>query len=257
MGSIYKYFINFFKITDLAKMSAQIDCPICMDCIETNKNCVTTECGHSFHASCLMQNVAHNGFGCPYCRTALADEPEEEPEEDDVEWSDDEEEEEEIEMYDDDALRGFRFFFNNLVGESHDEEDIVEENEFELAMAETDEENSSAPSISFVAQKLQEQGITYDKLIHMICNMDHDEFSEGEIAERFSNELFGKIRVIVSNYQPPSQGDQAVPPIPTPVTPVSEPVSRPTPVLDYEAQPKTTQVRQTPTFMVHIQIIMF
>ena len=57
-------------------MSAQIDCPICLDCIETSKNCVTTECGHCFHTSCLMTSVAHNGFGCPYCRAKMAEEPE-------------------------------------------------------------------------------------------------------------------------------------------------------------------------------------
>ena len=57
-----------------------IECPICMDQIEEGKNRITTECGHCFHASCLMTNVAHNGFGCPYCRTAMAEEVEDEEE---------------------------------------------------------------------------------------------------------------------------------------------------------------------------------
>jgi len=52
-----------------------IECPICMDVIEGEKNKITTDCGHCFHANCLMTNVAHNGFGCPYCRTAMAAEP--------------------------------------------------------------------------------------------------------------------------------------------------------------------------------------
>ena len=56
-------------------MSAVVECPICMDQIEGEKNKVTTECGHCFHTSCLMKNVVHNGFGCPYCRDAMADEP--------------------------------------------------------------------------------------------------------------------------------------------------------------------------------------
>ena len=85
-------------------MSAPIDCPICMDCIEsTTKNCVTTECGHCFHTNCLMQSVAHNGFGCPYCRSTMAEVPEEE----ESDWSHEEEDEEEEEMFDEDALRGF------------------------------------------------------------------------------------------------------------------------------------------------------
>ena len=53
----------------------QIECPICFDVINGDKNKVTTECGHQFHARCLMQNVAHNGFDCPCCRTEMAKEP--------------------------------------------------------------------------------------------------------------------------------------------------------------------------------------
>ena len=58
------------------------DCPICMETIEGTKNIVVTECGHSFHCKCLMQNAAHNGFGCPYCRNALAEEPVEDDDDD-------------------------------------------------------------------------------------------------------------------------------------------------------------------------------
>jgi len=65
-----------------------MECPICMDDIEAcNINCVTTECGHQFHTSCLMRNIAHNGFGCPYCRSVMAEE---------VDDSDDEEYTEEV-----------------------------------------------------------------------------------------------------------------------------------------------------------------
>ena len=53
-------------------ISENAECPICMDCILDTKNRVTTECGHCFHTNCLMTSVAHNGFGCPYCRTAMA-----------------------------------------------------------------------------------------------------------------------------------------------------------------------------------------
>ena len=53
-------------------MSFESECPICMDAIEGLYNRVITECGHTFHCSCLMQNTAHNGYGCPYCRTVMA-----------------------------------------------------------------------------------------------------------------------------------------------------------------------------------------
>ena len=83
------------------------ECPICMDPIETQRNCVTTECGHCFHTNCLMTSVAHNGFNCPYCRTAMAEEPEDD--ESSIYETDDGEDE----MFNDNALRGFRFFFKS------------------------------------------------------------------------------------------------------------------------------------------------
>ena len=47
-------------------------CPICLSDIEGVSNKVTTECGHSFHCSCLMHNALVNGFSCPCCRTVMA-----------------------------------------------------------------------------------------------------------------------------------------------------------------------------------------
>lgn len=51
------------------------DCSICMSEIG-DKNRVVTDCGHMFHASCLMQHVSHNGYGCPYCRNNMVKEKE-------------------------------------------------------------------------------------------------------------------------------------------------------------------------------------
>jgi len=176
-------------------MSAQIDCPICMDCIETSKNCVTTECGHCFHASCLMTSVAHNGFGCPYCRTKMAEEQEQDEE---TIYSD---EEEEDDMFDENALRGFRFFWNNLNGEEHNEDDTDQENLDECDEASTEEEDANIPSASFVAEKLQQQGVSYEQLVKMIL-LQHAEYADDEVSERLDDETFGKIRVIISNYTP-------------------------------------------------------
>ena len=178
-------------------MSAPIDCPICMDCIEsTTKNCVTTECGHCFHTNCLMTSIAHNGFGCPYCRTAMAEEPEEE--EENV-WFDEEE------MFDDDALRGFRFFWNNLNSEPHDEDDEADESQFEewaeRAAAIQNETDPSIPTTDFVAQKLREKGVTFEQLVKIVCFIEHEEYKD-EAGQRLSDDIFGKIRIIVSNYTP-------------------------------------------------------
>ena len=118
-------------------MNTQNECPICMEIIDTNKNCVTTECGHCFHTNCLMTSVAHNGFGCPYCRTAMAqsvNNEEDEEEEEDEDYEEDDEEEYEIvgeDIFNEHSLRGFRFFMNNIHGESHDQQDITEEEQVE------------------------------------------------------------------------------------------------------------------------------
>ena len=53
--------------------SIESDCPICYGSIDCDKNCITTECGHIFHATCLLKNTQFNGYGCPYCRTQLVE----------------------------------------------------------------------------------------------------------------------------------------------------------------------------------------
>jgi len=102
--------------------SSTKECPICMDDICLNVNCVTTECGHQFHTSCLMQNVAHNGFGCPYCRNKMAEELEEEDSDYESEFDEEEEDEEEEEEEDEEepvgdnemALHGMRQLFRRV-----------------------------------------------------------------------------------------------------------------------------------------------
>ena len=54
-----------------ASANNSTDCPICMEEIgEFNK--VVTECGHTFHCSCFVQNIfVTDCFMCPYCRNDL------------------------------------------------------------------------------------------------------------------------------------------------------------------------------------------
>lgn len=173
-----------------------MECSICMDDIDFKKNCITTDCGHHFHASCLMTNVAHNGFGCPYCRSAMAEMPEDD---DESEWSEISGEEE---MFDDYALRGLRFFTSNLEGEEHDQEDILEEQEdMEDPNAEP-EEQVIKPTPAFIAHKLAEQGVTMEYIVKSLLK-DHDEYdAEEEECMRADDDIFGKLRIIISNYQP-------------------------------------------------------
>lgn len=172
------------------------ECPICMDPIEGNKNCVTTECGHTFHANCLMTSVAHNGFGCPYCRTSMAQVPENEDEDDEDDEAYDEEE-----VHEYDALRGFRFFMNNLVGEEHDEQDIEEEDVY-IQYQENAQPEEPIPTASFIAQKLIQQGVTMEDIVKTLL-LNHEEYeSQNEQLDRIDGEIFGKMRIIISNYTP-------------------------------------------------------
>ena len=179
------------------------ECPICMDPIETQRNCVTTECGHCFHTNCLMTSVAHNGFGCPYCRTKMAEEVAEEESE-----YDDESESDEYEQYDDYALRGLRLFNNNLNGEEHDQEDLDDEGED--AEEEADEVDNGGypvvapPPVSYVAQKLAEQGVTMETLLKAVLCSCHDYERDYEDFERVESEIVGRVTTILNNYTPPA-----------------------------------------------------
>lgn len=228
--------IKVYQSIATSKMNAStVDCPICMDAVEMTKNCVTTECGHCFHASCLMANVAHNGFGCPYCRTAMAEEPENEDEDTEGEygWSDTEEDDEEL--YDDYALRGLRFMTDNLEGVEHDILDVHDENEY-VAEQSAEDETPNAPSVEYITSKLVEQGITMEMLVKCVL-LNHDEYSNHPLSEEFDridNDIFGKIRVLVSNYSP----DQPATPLPRPAEPISQPLMTPI------AEPKVRHVSE-------------
>ena len=49
-------------------MSTVINCLICHQGIYGTIDRIIAECGHSFHASCLLENIPYNGYECPCCR---------------------------------------------------------------------------------------------------------------------------------------------------------------------------------------------
>ena len=113
-----------------------MECPICLEIVDVSKNCVVTECGHSFHCACLMRNAVTNGFGCPMCRTAMAEEPEDDDDdsEDDYDslFSDDsEEEQEEVDMD-----------FSDLFQEDEDPLEVGSERTLEVGSERTLEERT-------------------------------------------------------------------------------------------------------------------
>ena len=172
------------------------ECPICYEEIDIKKNCITTECGHTFHCKCLLQNAVTNGFACPMCRSTMAEEPELSDDEDDYEeYSDDEDEED----YDDNALTSFRMFHQQLAGEEVEEEQelLVEE----PLVAPQDLEAEVKPNAAYIAAKLVSQGLTMEDMVKCLL-VEHEEYEqEIETNDSCSNRMFGKFRQIISNYK--------------------------------------------------------
>ena len=182
--------------TEERMTTEQIDCPICFDSIG-EKNNITTECGHKFHASCLMTNISRNGFGCPCCRAVMAEEPDDDSDDDSsLPLSDDETEIEEIFADNDDALRGLRLLTNLLEGNEHDQEDVVAEYQYVQQ-----KEEDSPPTLDLVSILLAQQGITFENLVANAL-MEHDEYEDNmELLDRATDDLWGKLRIIISNFK--------------------------------------------------------
>lgn len=185
-----------------------IECPICMDQIDAEKNRVTTECGHCFHASCLMTNVAHNGFGCPYCRTAMTEEVASENSDEEYDDFSFDSQEEEGPDYNDHVLRGARWMFQRAEGEEVDDSDDSE--------SESDDEEAERvevqprPSVEYIVEKLVQRGVSMEDLVKSILLRDHDEYQFHDEFERGDGELFGKLRIIISNFRPEPQAAVAL-----------------------------------------------
>lgn len=185
-------------------MSATVEnnmlcCVICMDEIEKTINYVKTECGHEFHTSCLMKNISHNGFACPCCRDAMAEEVNDDnsidDDDDDDDWS--MEGDNDGTQYSDYALRGARWMFQQVMGEEiDDEEDELDE------MVEVVLVNETVPSVEFISKKLKEQNIEIEDLVKPLL-IDHEEYDSAyDSLQLAESKIFGLLRIIISNYSP-------------------------------------------------------
>lgn len=204
-----------------------------MDTIDTEKNRVVTDCGHTFHCSCLMQNAVYNGFGCPYCRTVMVNEPPAESDESDDEsdyLSDSLDVNQEIGNY---ALTSFRMFMQRLDGEDPEEEleeeyggwnqgaDETEDDETEDGETEDgeteddnmpdlvhdaednseDEEESRIPNVAYMVTSLMEHDITYEDLVTNVM-YQHSNWTRYYYRKhhRRYKEVYAKFSAIISRY---------------------------------------------------------
>lgn len=236
-------------------MSAPIiECPICMDEIDVTKNSVVTDCGHTFHCSCLMQNAAHNGFGCPYCRTTMATEPP-------LEDEDDESDEGVLDLFiqemSNNSLTSFRMFTQRLDGEEPEEEP-EEEEDWETDDDEEEEEEETddvAPDSAYMATKLLERGITYEDLVKNILFGEHSNLGDRyEEYDRRSGEVFGQFRAIITRYTHSRVDVPAVAPPVVPAPVAAQPFRRvvtPTPIPEV-AETKSLAIQRHREFMYHV-----
>jgi hypothetical protein len=174
------------------------DCAICLETIEPNTNFIKTKCGHEFHASCLMENVAHNGFGCPNCRTVMAKEPDADISEHEYdEWTADV-------VADEHAFRGMRMLFQRVEGEPVEEDDNAEEeDELDDFLSEDDEddERELLPPAEVIAEKLTEKGITFLDLVRSLISSNDEEYEFDQESMLVEGRVYGKICAIKKKYR--------------------------------------------------------
>jgi hypothetical protein len=175
------------------------ECAICLEVIGVNTNFIKTKCGHDFHASCLMENVAHNGFNCPNCRTEMAKDPNEEDSQHEYdEWSGNNN------VADEHALRGMRMLFQRAEGEQVEEDDNPdEEDELEDFLSEDEEEDEHdlLPPAEVIAEKLTEKGVTYLELVRSLISSNDEEYEFDQESMLVEGRVFGKICAIKKRYR--------------------------------------------------------
>jgi hypothetical protein len=116
------------------------------------------------------------------------------------------------------ALRGMRWLFQQVDG--HDEEDEDEQENEESqdenpddVENEEEEDNTPKPSLRYLTQKLAQRGVTMEMLVKTLL-LEHEEYANmEEECTRACDELFGKVRIIVSNYDPDDELPKDTPPM--------------------------------------------
>lgn len=148
-----------------------MECPICLSYItDIEKDVVTTNCGHTFHTSCLIRNVLQNGANCPYCRA------------DTTIFHESEEVEEEQEY---DIHRNRR---------QQEQEERVRQPSFVMA-----------PDLHMIARQLMYRNILYEDLVACLLWKEHEELRiEHDIARedyfRKYIEIMDKLYIINEVY---------------------------------------------------------
>ena len=170
------------------------DCPICYEIVNIKSNCTTTECGHVFHANCLMKHTAFNGYGCPCCRRKMADISEDGA----IEY-------ENRETNDDDqyVLDGARWMFQRANNESIEDidpyTDQFERWQIQMAQTKIESEIEVERKTNLVLKELAKiNAISYEDLVkgylfwnqeHLYANSSTYEFNNRKVTSTLTSVL--------------------------------------------------------------------
>ena len=157
--------------------NTKLDCPICLDVIQPTKNCIITECNHTFHASSMFKSAAHGNFDCPCCRFELAELPDDDEEED---YEEEEDEEEEDELF-----VGFRALFVRAEGLEYDDEDEDEDGELNIPL-------------KYFVDNFKRLNYTYEDLVKILAD---EVCYKYDINDR-SETILEKTQELAETYQP-------------------------------------------------------
>lgn len=219
------------------------ECPICLDTINATNQTIT-ECGHTFHTNCLMKNVLHNGFGCPYCRTKMCEEPEEpldDDEEEDSDYSQTEDDsgieteevediqdwlaQERIQRTEERAFANLRRLFGEEDEEEapqqpEDGEDDSDANSEDSSDSDDSDNDSLAgeridagrdrPTTDYITQKLMQRGINMGHLVKLMLAGEYplyDDIMTRRHYMRDTHNLHDQLRDIINNYDAQDEYD--------------------------------------------------
>ena len=153
------------------------ECCICMDDMCNKTNILTTECGHSFHTTCMMKNVAYNGFHCPCCRTVIVDvsDVSDVDEDTDTYYSNNEEIISHDDMDERESIYSDITRSTNNDSQEEGEDDItihatnINVDEDHIAqLSEVNINLHNKPPLDYVVEKMKERGLTYNNLINLL-----------------------------------------------------------------------------------------
>ena len=189
-----EYIATYTDEIETVSVGSEKECPICY-CEINNKNCCTTECGHTFCLKCILQTSYNNQNipSCPLCRTELIESSSEESsEDDDSEYVEDDDEADAEDEYLDEFDIGIA-----EEGDNHDENfEEYDDEEYDLQK---------------IAEDFMSKGYTVADIVSLLTclrNVRSNNYAEGytkKMARDFSEVLKEHNREITRRKQEQEQ----------------------------------------------------